>query len=443
MIRDESTEPLPSEGPPHLDPQLHEMAALDLLDHLPEVDEAALENWFPERSILAIIETAERLRVTQEEERAVAPDLAEQLERHPETRARVMIENGGRFRTWGLAEQLLERSHRAIFENDLCRSVRIARLAVMVANGLDASLYGGPLAADLRARAWSNLGNAYRCAGQVKAAVAAFETAAELLDEGTGDPMEEAALLSYQASLLTDTGNLVDALELLDRISAIYEEIGEDALLARTLVQKSAPLTLADPEQGVQIARAAERLLDPAAEPRLFLIARHNQIRCLVDLGHVEQAQMLLEASRSLYRKAGDQWTDLAVAWTEARIAAGSGDLEEAEAGFEVLLTEVLDAGRQLEGALLALDLAACRIAMGKTREAEEIARSMGHNLQEWGVHSHARDAWGLLTQALRVERATVQLVQDLSSYLQVAWKNPELAPGKRLLKGLGIKPSG
>jgi len=438
MIWDDSTEPLSHESHTNLEG----LATIDLLDRLPEVAEADLEAWLPERSILAILEAAERLRVVQEEERAAAPDLAEQLERHPETRARLMIDNGARFRTWGLAESLLERSSRAIFENDLCRAVRIARLGVMVANALDAFRYGGCLAADLRARAWGSLGNAYRCAGQLRAAAAAFDTAAELLDEGTGDPMEEATLLSYQASLLTATGDLPAAVDLLDRISAIYREIGEPQLLARTLVQKSVPVTMADPEEGARVAREAELLLDPADEPRLFLIARHNQIRCLVDSGHAEQAEMLLEASRSLYRRAGDQWTELGLAWTEARIAAANGELLEAEAGFEVLLTEVLEAGRQLDGALVSLDLAACRIALGKHREAAELAQSMAHNLREWGANQRARDAWGLLTHSLQIDRATVELVREIATYLKLAWKNPELAPAGRLARELGSYPA-
>ncbi len=423
----------PSERVDSRAPIDEDFAALDLLDRLSPPAAASSPTWFAESRLLGIVAAAERLKTAQEEERLAAPYLATQLERHPETRARILINNRPRFHTWGLAEELIDRALGSIFANDPCRSVRLSRLAVVVTDHLEPAHYPQSLAADLRARAWGNLGNSYRCAGQLRSAASALQQAEEILLQGTGDPLEEATLLSFAASLETDSGQYATAIELLERTCSIYRELGEQSRLARTLVQLVIPMQFQNPGSGVEIARSAERLLDPDKDAELFLHARHNHVTALVDSNRPEQAAMLLEASRRFYRRSASPWAELNLAWTEARLSAALGDLEEAEAGYEVLLQEVLESDRRLEGALVALDLAACRLSLGKTREAAELAASMSGSLQSWGANAKAREAWALLQHSLRVERASVELVHEVAQFLRKAWQNPDLPLSKSL----------
>lgn len=412
-----------------------ERDGLDLLERLPAPEaEAELGIRFSELPVLALMEAAQQLRLAQEEERRLAPRAATQLERQPEIRARLLIDNHQRFRTWGLAEELLERCHHALFQADSCRAVRIARLAVTVAGRIDDSIYGASLTADLLARCWGSLGNAYRCSGQLEAASSAFERADEALMDGTGDPLEEATLLGYRASWATAVGDYEDSVALLEDTRRIYEELGEDHLLARTLVKLSTPHGFLDPSSGAETARRAEKLLDPHKDSRLFLMARHNHIRFVIDAGNPEHAAMLLKGSRKYYRRESTRWIQLNLAWTEARLAAALGDLAEAEAGYEVLLTEMLEHRYRVDGALVALDLAATRISLGKFREAAELTARMAHYLAEGGAHSRARSAWSLLQHALDSERATIDLVRQVAFYVHRCWNNPK-APFSRELQ--------
>jgi tetratricopeptide (TPR) repeat protein len=435
MIRDDLPFQPPPEFPPGaLEPSGQEetLGALGLLDQLPAPGERETDDWLPESSLLALVETAEQLRLAQQEERKLAPELATQLERHPETRARLLIDNQPRFRTWGLAEELIGRSHKAIFEADSCRAVRIARLGVAVADRLEPLVYGAPLRADLRARCWGNLGNAYRCSGRLRAAASALERADQILLEGTGDPLEGALLLGYHASLATASGDFERSAALLEDACSIYEEIEETGLLARTLVKLCTPYGYLDSDKGALVAREAESLLDPERDSRLFLMARHNHIRCVIDAGNPEHAAMLLEASRKYYRREPNRWIQLNLGWTEARLSIALGRLREGEAAYEVLLHEMLELGYQLDGALVALDLAATRIALGKFEEAAELASAMGHNLHAWGAHAKARSAWAVLQHGLKVERATTEMVREVAVYLQRSWYNPEVPlPGQ------------
>lgn len=382
----------------------------------------------PSRTDLgAALEAAERLRLETEAERAVAPALVARLEVLPETRARLLIQNQPRFRTWGLVEELIARSLQAVFESEPSRGVRLARLAVSVAEQLDSDVYGRCLAADLRARAWGNLGNAYRCATQFRAAAAALRQADDLLLEGTGDPLEEANLLSYRASLATLLGDHELSLDILDAAAAIYRELDESVLLGKILLQKSTALAFLDPARGLEAAREAERLVAGTGDRRLLFGARFNQIGCLVETGRPDQAQMLLKASRYMTHDFDDPWSVLHVAWMEARLAFAQGRLEEAETAFERLLDELLRRDQRLDGVLAALDLAAVRLGRGKAREASELAAAMAQHLREWGAHARAREAWALLRHALSLERANDQLLREVADYLRRAWRNPRL----------------
>jgi hypothetical protein len=59
-------------------------------------------------------------------------------------------------------------------------------------------------------------------------------------------------------------------------------------------------------------------------------------------------------------------------------------------------------------------------------------------HLRDCGAHNHAREAWALFRHALSIHRASQELVREVKSYLQLAWKNPRLRFSSRLTAGSG-----
>lgn len=400
----------------------------ELLDRLPSTGDAAHEVVLSAATLDSVVEAARLLRAATEAERSAAPELASSLERHPETRARMLIDNHARYQTWGLCEELMARSFDAIVGGDPPRAVRLARLAAAVADRLDQRCYGSSLKADLQARAWGNLGNAYRCASRLRAAAAALRQADDLLLAGTGDPLELANLLSFRASLATALGDLAQVDQLLAHAYAVYEELGEIQLMARILVQRAGVFGDENPEMALTLAEKAETLLDPRNDRRLYLMARHNRISRLIDSDRIEEARSLLQSSRDLYRQLGDASTPINLAWVEARLALAEGCVEEAEARFRALLDLLLKGNHHLDAACCTLEISACRLAQGDPRGASELAATMAHHLRSWGAHARAREAWALFRHYLSVEQATEGLARELGAYLRRAWKNPRLA---------------
>lgn len=428
--------------PRHLHEELHqlfveapppgEQTGEELLDRLPAEARQSPTMVLSEPVVAAVVDQAKKLRLATQARRLPAQELADAMERRPETRARLLLRGHDPFETWVLTEELMERTGRALRASDPCRAVRLARLAVAAAGHLDSELYGRALAADLQARAWGQLGNAFRCASQLPAAATALARARHLIEEGTGDPLEQAHLLGLRASLATTRGDFEGALALLDPALRIYRELGERRLEGRTLIQSCAAAGYLDAAEGAELALEAEELLQAPPEPDLLSMARHNRIVWLVESGRAQEARALLDASGDLLRDfENSPWLRLHLAWTEARLAFAEGDLDGAETRFEALLTDLLAHRHPLEAALCALDLAACHLVAGRPRRASELAATMAGHLREWGAHARAREAWALLQHSLSAERASEDLIRELGAYLQRAWNDPRRSFGR------------
>jgi hypothetical protein len=321
----------------------------------------------------------------------------------------------------------MQESRDRIFAGSPKQAVDYAQLAVAVAESLDPERFTPQLLEDLCARAWGELGNAMRTDADFAGSSRAFEEARARLARGTGDPYEEARLISLEASLELDLGQWEKAASTLDRPLALYRSQDNRDLLARTLVQKAGPVGYLEPQAALPLLREAEELIDRTENPRMFLCARHNRIYFLNDAGDSEGALLLLQESRSLYRQFPDEWSRLRVRWLEARIAQGLGHLDEAEAAMSLLWSQVFERRLRLELALLTLDLTAVYLEQGEMKKAWRTAGRLVPLFQAWGVHRHAVAAWLMLQRAFAAETATAGLIRQLERYLRRCWKNPEV----------------
>lgn len=211
------------------------------------------------------------------------------------------IRKDRRFHSWGLYTRLMEKSQE-YSRNDPAGGLHLAELAVAVVETLDPEEHKPGLIADFHAAALANLGNARRLAADFEGARTSIQEAWEALKPGTGDPLEEASLVSLEASLLRDLGDVEGAVALLDRAFEIYQELDDTNQQARTLIKQANALGGVDPAQAIPLLQEALALLDAAEHPRLELSARHNLIVYLNEAGQTREALALLEISRPLYR---------------------------------------------------------------------------------------------------------------------------------------------
>jgi len=352
-------------------------------------------------------------------ERLHALGLCAALERNPPVKRLHMVRKFRRFHRQSLYQRLLER---CIEEGRQFpqSAIDLATLALAVVDTLDPERCPGTLVADLKGRGFASLGNAKRLAADFEGSREAFREARSWLMAGSGDPLEEARVVSLEASLQKDLGEIEASVAHLDRAIELYRDAGDAHLQGRTMIQQANTLGELDPERVVSMLQHGLSLIDAEREPRLKLCALHDMIWHLVSAGHPREALHLLDECRTLYRQFPDAWTRLRLWWVEARIARALGDLAAAEDTFRAVWYEFDERGMYYELTLVSIDLAEIYVAAGKAKQAARLLREFGAVLEQWGMHREGLAAWGLLEQATKTEQFL-----EIARYFSRSWRMP------------------
>ncbi len=167
----------------------------------------------------------------------------------PPQRRRLLVDNSEGFRTWALADLILERSQ-SLEEQDPGTLEDLARLALRVAARLDPDRYGRQLIAALEARAWTLVGEARRQARDLAAAERGFRRAAACL-ETAWDAAETADYWRLLGRLRRDQGRIQEALLHFRWSARLFAELGESGRAAEALADGSLVLDRGEPGCGI------------------------------------------------------------------------------------------------------------------------------------------------------------------------------------------------
>jgi Putative zinc-finger len=160
---------------------------------------------------------------------------------------RLLIHKQESFRTLALCE-LLEARCRAAWFVDPDEAVDLARLAVLVAERLDMSVYGGDPVENAKAMAWMHLGNAFRIAAEWRQTRESVTRVADSESAGAPHVLADPALPRYEIDTalwemrdaFLERGMGFDAVLVILDLAADYlrEGRGEDV---RRMVEESVP----------------------------------------------------------------------------------------------------------------------------------------------------------------------------------------------------------
>jgi tetratricopeptide (TPR) repeat protein len=291
-------------------------------------------------------------------ERADAPTLLLRLLDQPPERRELLVRNSRRYQTWALAELLLARSLEKAFETSR-GSEELARLGLLLVGQLDGIYYGDERINDLNARAWAHIANAHRIRSESHLAESAFNTAADYLHSGSGDPLEKASFLDLRASLLRAQRRVLEAEGLFERAAAIRLEAEEWHLAGRALLGLSFALSVAARHlESIRSVLQASNFIDSDCEPHLMLCVSHNLVCELTNAGQPKAAETLWRMTQPLYEKSVSRPLEARRCWIAGRLAFGLGRLEEGS-GFLVRARECfLAEGLRREADFVGGDLA-------------------------------------------------------------------------------------
>lgn len=325
----------------------------------------------------------------------------------------------GASQSWGLCETLLSRSQACRYQ-DPEQMVLLAQRAVAVAEGLDPMEYGRELAADLRARAFGELANAYRVSDDLDAAERMLRRASEWSARGSQDPLLLARILRIAAGQRGAQRRFPEALALLDAAYTIYERHGDrfnagGALISRGLYTGYGN----DPEKAIQYLIAGLAMIHPASDPKVILSAVHNLVNFLTDCGRFHEARRILRRSRKAYFAAGDRLNLIKLRWVEGKIAFGLGEHDIAEAAFRDAQARFEQAGLAYHAAVVALDLTAVLLGRGETMAARKLVEQTITIFRSRRIAREALAALLLLQRSLDTDRSALGVLQTVRTYLK------------------------
>ncbi|MFL6231497.1 MAG: hypothetical protein ACJ76N_00015 [Thermoanaerobaculia bacterium] len=334
------------------------------------------------------------------------------------------VGEGGPFATPGVVRALIDRSHASRYK-DADETLQLAQLARIASEACSPDGAGGEMRlADLRTRAWGQYGNALRLCGRPQEAEGAFATAREYRRQGTGDPMLHAWLLERMTPLYIFQKCFKEAVEMCEEAGKIYQELGENQLLASTLVQKAiATLYSGEAVQAVRILNQAIPLID-GEDSHLLMAACHNLIRCYIDLDRPDQALALYSEIRALYQESDDPLILLRMAWQEGVLLRDLGHLRAAETALLRARKGYQEMGLSYEVALSSLDLASVYVKLGLVDEVKRTVMTTVPIFHALRVKLEILAALLQLQQIAGQEQQALELIRTLNARVSSLPKN-------------------
>jgi tetratricopeptide (TPR) repeat protein len=349
----------------------------------------------------------------------LAPELWERLADRPYAEQIREVEADEDLHIWGLCQLILTKSREAVF-SDPSRAVDLVNLALKVVRHLGEA-YDPSWVMDLRARCFAYLGNARRVLGELRSSEDAFRKAEKCLDRsGTGNLEVRAEILSLKVSLLCAQRRLEDALELVEELLRIYDEVSDHQSLGKILLKKVQILERASRlDQAIQILWQASDEIDPQREPRLFAYTRYNLLGCLALAENYAEAERLLPEVRILFREDAQPLDLVRLHWAEGLIHLGLGRLGPAEAAFRQVQREFLTRGMGYDAALVSLDLARLYAQESCTDDLKKLASELMPIFESRDVHREAIVALLMFQRACEEERMTVERIREIAAFLR------------------------
>jgi hypothetical protein len=323
------------------------------------------------------------------------------------------------FWTWGLCETLLEKSWSFRYDNPQTM-LHLAVLARDVADRLDAQIYGEEAVADLQARAWGELANAYRVADDPLRSEAALVQALACRKRGSGAPLLRARLAELAATLCCHQRRFPDAFRALDLAQGLYVRHGDPHDAGRMVVKKGIYTGRSgDPEQGIRLLARSLQLIDRERDPKLVFVILHNILLFRVELGEFRDANLQLFEMRPMYVHHAGALDLIKLRGLEGKISAGLGELERAERAF-LYVKEEFESRRLLyPAAIVSLDLASIWLQQGRTAEVRRLVGEMVEVFRARYVAREAIAALLMLREAAERDQLSLDLVQAVVGILE------------------------
>lgn len=321
--------------------------------------------------------------------------------------------------TVGLCEVLIEKGleFRGV---DHAAMQCLVGLALDVAERLDPATYGERPSVDLRARATAELANVYRLHDDPAIAEELINRALEIRRQGSGDPVLYSRIADVAAAVYCHQRRFRDAFRMLDLSHAVFRRRGDRHEMGRVLIVRGLYTGIAgQQEEAIRLLARGLSMINRERDPKLVCYALHNILMFRVELGEFAEARKQLERMRPLYAAYALPADLIRMRWLEGRIAAALHSTHEAERMLSEVKADLEGIGQPYHAALVALDLAAVSLELGKGPRVRELVSETVATFQALGVAREALAAVLMLHETIQREKVTLAIAQKVAGVVR------------------------
>jgi tetratricopeptide (TPR) repeat protein len=315
-------------------------------------------------------------------------------------------------------------------EQEFTRNPEEARNLAHVAHRVVRHSPADSTAIEVEALVYGVLGNTYRAAGDLRQADGFFVNARKFVrHNAVREPGILARIDELEGSLRKDQRRFTEAEEMLSRALILYSMSGGlPGEMGRVLVNLGGLYFVQGKNvAAIDMTRMALQLLSPDSHARIYTMARYNLALQLTEIGQHEEAAGILESDATLFARMQEPWTQLRLLCIRGKIAAARGDQPAALRLFEEARAGFIAGGIGFDAAIVSMELALLHLRAGELAAVKALAEEIVEIFKAQDVHREVTAALLLFQKASQREALTVDLVEDLASYLKRARENPEL----------------
>lgn len=324
------------------------------------------------------------------------------------------------------ALELLSAAITAAHANNPQYALVLSELALSIAKTLPTNVYPAIIMAQLRAHALKDTGKSLRFLGRYDEALALFHEAEDELRRFSTLAHDTAIIHVNIAVVLQETNRCHTSLELLVSAKQTFRNHGDTenvvrcALLEGTLLQRLRKYREA--REAYLLLLAAARDISKESRAALHLAIGLSSI----ELSDFADAEDNLEQAATLFAALSQPLNAVKAELGRGRLFLRQGDYAKAIRHLRPVRRHFLRSALAEEAGLCGLEIVQALLIIGRSGEAEQLARKIVHELTLARLSGRAIAALAYLADAVTQNTASAKLAHEVYEYIVSLRTDPE-----------------
>jgi tetratricopeptide (TPR) repeat protein len=312
------------------------------------------------------------------------------------------------------------------------RAYVLAQLEVSLSENLPHGIYAPSTILQSRIYAWKDLGTALRILSRPQESIDALLAAETILLQhydgaGAGAMTHDLAIIHFSLAVTyQEVERFTESRELLTACKAVFRDHADDLRYVLCVFAEGVLLhrlrNYREARETYLLLLASSRNIEPES-----LAALHHTIGlCCIELGDFAEAADNLAEAIALNRQMGKPIEIMKIELGRGRLLIRQGHHTLAIEHLREVRRDFLRNSMSEEAGIAGLEIVEALLTLGRTSEAETLARKIVREFTAAHLNSRAITALGYLSEAITAQTAPATLVTEVREYIVSLRTTPE-----------------